>query len=164
MLFIAVGGTVGYILICTFLTLTTRWFAIEFHTQHPLLHWLPTRIYRVIYQTLGYYGFFAEQAKLNLMTQANLNCATAGLTGWRFGVDSAPPWAQKQLDPGSASVTAVVACSGAGAPMWSSILRFHLRGRSLRHPNLRECILKRARSSPEELASWDHTERVTYLD
>jgi hypothetical protein len=62
MLFIAVGSTVGYILICT---------------------------YRVIYQTLGYYGFFAEQANLSLMTQANLNCATAGLTGWRFRVDSA---------------------------------------------------------------------------
>jgi hypothetical protein len=40
-----------------------------------------------------------------------------------------PPWAQKQLDPGSASVTAVAACSGAGAPMWSSMLRFQLRGR-----------------------------------
>jgi hypothetical protein len=71
-----------------FLTTPNRWFPIEFHTQLPLLHWLPTRVYRVIYQTLGY-GFFAEQANLNLMTQANLNCATAGLTGWRFRVDSA---------------------------------------------------------------------------
>ena len=71
-----------------FLTTPNRWFPIEFHTQLPLLHWLPTRVYRAIYQTLGY-GFFAEQANLNLMTQANLNCATAGLIGWRFQVDSA---------------------------------------------------------------------------
>jgi hypothetical protein len=70
-------------------TIPNRWFPIEFHTQPSLLHWLPTRVYRVIYQTLGYYGFFAEQANLSLMTQANLNCATAGLTGWRFRVDSA---------------------------------------------------------------------------
>jgi len=71
-----------------FLTTPNRWFPIEFHTQLPLFHWMPTRLYRAIYRAMGY-DFFADEANLNLMTQSGLHRATAGIAGWQFRVDSA---------------------------------------------------------------------------
>lgn len=52
-------------------TTPDRWFPVEFHTQLPLIHWLPKRWCRAMFRGLGY-GFFAEEANLNLMTAAEL--------------------------------------------------------------------------------------------
>jgi ubiquinone/menaquinone biosynthesis C-methylase UbiE len=71
-----------------FLTTPNRWFPIEFHTQLPLFHWLPTPVYRAIYQAMGY-GFFAKEGNLNLMTRAHLQRATTRFSGWQFRVESA---------------------------------------------------------------------------
>jgi hypothetical protein len=70
-----------------FLTTPCRWFPIEFHTQLPVLHWLPTLVYRALYRQLGY-GFFADENNLNLMTGKILRRCTARFTGWEFCVES----------------------------------------------------------------------------
>jgi hypothetical protein len=54
-----------------FLTIPNRWFPVEFHTQLPLLHWLPNDVYRPIYRAIGL-EFFADEAILNLMTKNDL--------------------------------------------------------------------------------------------
>jgi hypothetical protein len=54
-----------------FLTTPNRWFPVEFHTQLPLLHWLPKPICRAVFSKAGY-GFFADEANLNLMTKTEL--------------------------------------------------------------------------------------------
>jgi hypothetical protein len=65
------------------LTTPNRWFPIEFHTQLPLLHWLPKPIHRAICRASGY-GFHAEEANLNLMTKAELMRLAPRHADWRF--------------------------------------------------------------------------------
>lgn len=75
------------------ITTPNRWFPIEVHTQVPLLHWLPKPWCRAIYGKTGY-GFFADEANLNLATETELRAmmrrfptctyrfAPARLCGW----------------------------------------------------------------------------------
>lgn len=70
------------------LTTPNRWFPIEFHTQLPLVHWLPMPVARAVMRRLGY-GFFAEETNLNLMSRGRLEDAVAGIKGWRFEVVTA---------------------------------------------------------------------------
>jgi ubiquinone/menaquinone biosynthesis C-methylase UbiE len=60
------------------LTTPNRWFPIEFHTQLPLVHWLPKPMCRAIFRKAGY-GFFAEESNLNLMTEAELRRVMADI-------------------------------------------------------------------------------------
>lgn len=53
------------------ITTPNWWFPIELHTQVPLVHWLPKPWCRAIYTKTGY-GFFADEANLNLATEAEL--------------------------------------------------------------------------------------------
>ncbi len=52
-------------------TTPNRWFPIEFHTQLPLVHWLPKPVCRAIFRWSGY-SFFADEGNLNLMTKSEL--------------------------------------------------------------------------------------------
>jgi len=69
-------------------TTPNRWFPIEFHTQLPLVHWLPPSTRRAAMRLLGY-GFFAEENNLNLLSAGRLRQAVAGINGWRFEVITA---------------------------------------------------------------------------
>jgi hypothetical protein len=73
------------------LTTPNRWFPIEFHTQLPLVHWLPKPVCRAIFRKLGF-GPLAEEANLNLMTGQELKDITAPMAGWRFRVATAHLW------------------------------------------------------------------------
>jgi hypothetical protein len=76
-----------------FVTTPNRWFPIEVHTVLPLVHYLPPGAFRVVLRTLGR-DFFADEANLNLMSQASLADAahsgsidnfrieTVSLAGW----------------------------------------------------------------------------------
>ncbi len=70
------------------LTTPNRWFPIEFHTQLPLVHWLPMPIARGVMRRLGY-GFFAAEENLNLLSRGRIHEAVAGIKGWRFEVVTA---------------------------------------------------------------------------
>jgi ubiquinone/menaquinone biosynthesis C-methylase UbiE len=67
------------------LTTPNRWFPMEFHTQLPLLHWLPMGLQRPLFRKLGY-GFFAEESNLNLMGAADMRKICQGFEGWRFRI------------------------------------------------------------------------------
>jgi ubiquinone/menaquinone biosynthesis C-methylase UbiE len=67
------------------LTTPNRWFPVEFHTQLPLLHWLPPGLHRPLFEKLGY-GFFAQESNLNLLSAGGLETLCEGFTGWRFRV------------------------------------------------------------------------------
>jgi ubiquinone/menaquinone biosynthesis C-methylase UbiE len=77
------------------LTTPNRWFPVEFHTQIPLLHWLPNPVYRAIYRAIGF-EFFAEEANLNLLTRRDIlalarrhpNWCSAIRFGWLAGLPS----------------------------------------------------------------------------
>jgi hypothetical protein len=49
-----------------FITTPNRRHPIEFHTVTPLLHYLPTRVYRPIYAAAGF-EFFSKEENLNLL-------------------------------------------------------------------------------------------------
>ena len=68
-----------------FLTTPNRWFPVEMHTQVPLLHWLPTSMYRALYRKFGL-GFFADEANLNLLSTIQVRRMTDAIAGWRFDV------------------------------------------------------------------------------
>jgi hypothetical protein len=70
------------------LTTPNRWFPIEFHTQLPLVHWLAKPTSRAIMRSLGY-GFFSEEANLNLMSRGDLRNAVARIAGWQFDIVTA---------------------------------------------------------------------------
>ena len=70
------------------ITTPNRWFPIEFHTQLPLVHWLPPATCRALMRRLGY-DFFAEEENLNLMSAAGVRQAVAGIAGWRFEIVTA---------------------------------------------------------------------------
>lgn len=64
-----------------FLTTPNRWFPIEFHTQLPLVHWLPKRACRAVFRRLGY-GFFAAEENLNLVSASDLRAIAGRFEGW----------------------------------------------------------------------------------
>jgi ubiquinone/menaquinone biosynthesis C-methylase UbiE len=65
------------------LTTPNCWFPIEFHTQLPLVHWLPKPAYRRIFRWLGIHELALEE-NLNLMTKRDFRTITAPIAGWRF--------------------------------------------------------------------------------
>ena len=67
------------------LTTPNRWFPVEFHTQLPLVHWLPPRVSRAIFRQLGF-GFFADEENLNLMSRTQLQEIVERIDGWRFQI------------------------------------------------------------------------------
>jgi hypothetical protein len=70
------------------LTTPNRWFPVEFHTQLPLLHWLPKTWFRRILNGLGQTELAKEQ-NLNLMTERDLRKAVEGISDWSFIFDEA---------------------------------------------------------------------------
>lgn len=54
-----------------FLTTPNRWFPIEFHTQLPLVHWLPPKTFRNICIQRGL-EFFSREENLNLLGRREL--------------------------------------------------------------------------------------------
>lgn len=54
-----------------FFTTPNRWFPIEFHTQLPLVHWLPKPAFHTLLRRTGR-GFFASDDTLNLLDRAGL--------------------------------------------------------------------------------------------
>lgn len=54
-----------------FVTTPNRWFPIEFHTQLPLLHWLPPPLFRAVLVRCGQ-EFFASEGNLNLVSRRSL--------------------------------------------------------------------------------------------
>jgi ubiquinone/menaquinone biosynthesis C-methylase UbiE len=68
-----------------FLTTPNRWFPVEFHTQLPLVHWLPKQQARKVFKTLGL-EFFADEANLNLMSRGQLKAIARKLEGFRIDV------------------------------------------------------------------------------
>ena len=71
-----------------FVTTPNRWFPIEFHTQLPFVHWLPTRFYREVFRKLGY-EFFADESNLNLLWRSQLGRILPDVDGWTFKILSA---------------------------------------------------------------------------
>jgi hypothetical protein len=68
-----------------FLTTPNRWFPIEFHTQLPVVHWLPKPLARRVFKAVGL-GFFAAEANLNLMSRGELNSIGRKLFHYRVSV------------------------------------------------------------------------------
>lgn len=64
-------------------TTPNRWYPIEFHTQLPLVHWLPKPTGRAVFRALGL-DFFAREANLNLMTRRELAAIAACHPAWDF--------------------------------------------------------------------------------
>ena len=54
-----------------FIITPNKFYPIEFHTKLPLLHFLPSKIYRKILFHLGY-SFFSKEKNLNLLTARDL--------------------------------------------------------------------------------------------
>lgn len=54
-----------------FITTPNRWHPIEFHTVTPLLHYLPSSVYRKIYRAVGF-DFFSREENLNLFDRKSL--------------------------------------------------------------------------------------------
>lgn len=54
-----------------FVTTPNRWYPVELHTVLPLLHYLPTPVYRAAYRRLGF-DFFGSEEHLNLLTEKEL--------------------------------------------------------------------------------------------
>ena len=65
------------------LTTPNRWYPIEFHTQLPLVHWLPKSTGRAVFRALGL-SFFAREENLNLMTRRELADLAATHPNWLF--------------------------------------------------------------------------------
>jgi len=67
-----------------FITTPNRWFPVEFHTVLPLVHWLPTRVFRRLLVVLGR-EFFAREENLNLLSEWSLAtvASSAGMTDHR---------------------------------------------------------------------------------
>lgn len=64
-----------------FITTPNRAFPVEFHTVLPLVHWLPTPVFRGLLKRTGY-GFFADERNLNLLYPSDVRhlCRRIGLT------------------------------------------------------------------------------------
>jgi Methyltransferase domain len=70
-----------------FLTTPNRWFPLEFHTVMPLVHWFPKQTFRALMRALGW-GFFAEEANLNLLSGGDLRRIAASVKGYAFKVST----------------------------------------------------------------------------
>jgi 2-polyprenyl-3-methyl-5-hydroxy-6-metoxy-1,4-benzoquinol methylase len=70
-----------------FLTTPNRWFPVEFHTILPLVHWLPKKTFRAVMRATGY-GFFAEEANLNLLSRREIRAISVSADGFEFRVSS----------------------------------------------------------------------------
>jgi hypothetical protein len=64
-----------------FFTTPNRWFPVELHTLLPVVHWLPKSAFRALLRKWGY-GFFAEEANLNLLTSGELRAIAAQVDGF----------------------------------------------------------------------------------
>ena len=53
------------------ITTPNRWHPLEFHTQIPLLHWLPRRLHRRLLRLVDFH-FFADENNLNLLDRHQL--------------------------------------------------------------------------------------------
>jgi hypothetical protein len=54
-----------------FVTTPNRWYPVELHTMVPLVHYLPSAMYRDVYRRLGF-AFFADERNLNLLDRSAL--------------------------------------------------------------------------------------------
>lgn len=54
-----------------FVTTPNRWYPVEFHTMLPIIHLLPTPLYRRIFRFLGF-DFFSREENLNLLDRKAL--------------------------------------------------------------------------------------------
>jgi len=81
-----------------FVTTPNRWFPIEFHTVLPLVHYLPASAFRAVLRKLGR-DFFADEANLNLMSQASLADAarSGGIDNFRLEAVSLAGWPSNLL-------------------------------------------------------------------
>ena len=70
------------------LTTPNRWFPVEFHTQLPLIHWLPKTMCRQVFRWLGF-DELAQERNLNLMTASELRAITGGFSGFYFRIAAA---------------------------------------------------------------------------
>lgn len=70
------------------LTTPNPWFPIEFHTQIPLLHWLPKPWFRRILIWRGQ-SDLALEANLNLITESEIRRMCANHPGWSYRFASA---------------------------------------------------------------------------
>jgi hypothetical protein len=70
-----------------FITTPNRWFPVEFHTVLPLVHWLPTGVFRTLMRRTGR-GFFAEERNLNLMTASVLSSTASANHDFQYRVSS----------------------------------------------------------------------------
>jgi SAM-dependent methyltransferase len=81
-----------------FVTTPNRWFPIEVHTVLPLVHYLPPSAFRAVLRKLGR-DFFADEANLNLMSQASLVDAArcGGIDNFRVETVSLAGWPSNLL-------------------------------------------------------------------
>ena len=70
-----------------FVTTPNRRFPVEFHTLLPLVHWLPSSLYRKLLVALRR-EFFADENNLNLMSVASLAHAARAAAIERFDIRS----------------------------------------------------------------------------
>ena len=68
-----------------FLTTPNRWFPIEVHTVLPVMHWLPTSLFRAALLRTRF-RFFAFEENLNLLSSSELNRLIYSLTDFEFRV------------------------------------------------------------------------------
>ena len=54
-----------------FIQTPNRFYPIDFHTNLPLIHWLPKKIHRKILKFIGL-NFYSTEENLNLLTESNL--------------------------------------------------------------------------------------------
>jgi hypothetical protein len=68
-----------------FVTTPNRGFPVEFHTLLPLIHWLPSPLYRRLLVSLGR-EFFADENNLNLMSLDSLKLVASAAGIERFDI------------------------------------------------------------------------------
>ena len=54
-----------------FIQTPNRFYPIDFHTNLPLVHWLPKKIHRKILKFIGL-NFYSMEENLNLLSESNL--------------------------------------------------------------------------------------------
>jgi ubiquinone/menaquinone biosynthesis C-methylase UbiE len=71
-----------------FITTPDRWFPVEFHTQLPLVHWLPKPWFRCLLMRLGQHDLASED-NLNLLTVAELRNMAKPCEDWQISFSAA---------------------------------------------------------------------------